>query len=73
MSEVEAIYQDGVFKPLSQVVLPENERVRLEIRSVERADVRAWLAEVRRAQQAVIEHRGHVPDSAPDIAADRRR
>jgi predicted DNA-binding antitoxin AbrB/MazE fold protein len=34
MNQIEAIYQNGVFKPLGAVGLPENERVRLRIESV---------------------------------------
>jgi predicted DNA-binding antitoxin AbrB/MazE fold protein len=34
MSQLEAVYQDGVFKPLGQVTLPQNQRVRLTVESV---------------------------------------
>ena len=30
MSQIEAIYQDGVFRPLGHVVLPDRQRVRLD-------------------------------------------
>ena len=76
MTQVDAIYQNGVFKPLQDVGLPENQRVRL---SVEPADVsevqawRAWLAEVQAFKQRIIAERGYFPDSTLDIAEDRRR
>ena len=77
--KVDAIYQSGVFKPLVPVVLPENQRVRLEITLVE-SDVRsgandmlAWLEERHRIQQSIIERHGFLPDSTPDIAEDRLR
>ena len=41
MTQVEAIYQNGVFRPLQKVGLPENQRVRLSVEPVATADVRA--------------------------------
>lgn len=73
MTQVDAIYQQGVFKPLQAVELPENRRVRLSIQPVEANDVRAWLDEVRQFQQRLIAGRGCLPDSALDIAEDRQR
>ena len=73
MTQIDAIYRDGVFKPLQQVEFQENQRVRLSIQPVEPADVRAWLAGVQAMQQRIVAERGHFPDSAPDIAEDRRR
>jgi predicted DNA-binding antitoxin AbrB/MazE fold protein len=67
---VEAIYQGGVFQPLGEVDLREHQRVRLSIQPLPE-DVRAWLAEVQQLQQRVIAERGYLPDSTPDIAADR--
>ncbi len=73
MTQIEAIYADGVFKPLRAVSLPENKRVRLSIQPVEPSDVRAWLSEVQTFQRRIVAERGCFPDSAPDIAADRAR
>ena len=73
MTQVDAIYQGGVFKPLQTVELPENRRVRLSIQPVEADDVQAWLLEVRQFQQRLIAERGYFPDSALDIAEDRQR
>ncbi len=73
MNQVDAIYQNGVFKPLQDVGLPENQRVRLSVQPIEASDVRAWLAEVQELQQRIIAERGYFPDSAVDIAEDRRR
>jgi len=73
MPEFEAIYQAGVFKPLKEVHLPENQRVLLSIRTQSVQDVGAWLTEVREFQQRIIATRGCFPDSTLDIAADRVR
>ncbi len=71
--QIEAVYQGGVFKPLSAVSLPENQHVRLSIEAIERSDIVAWLAEVQRLQRQIIDQRGYFPDSTADIAADRLR
>ena len=73
MTQVEAIYQNGVFKPLQDVGLPENQRVRLSVQPVEAGDVRAWLARIEERHQRIIAERGYFPDSTLDIAEDRRR
>jgi predicted DNA-binding antitoxin AbrB/MazE fold protein len=73
MTQVEAIYQHGMFKPLDKVGLPENQRVRLRVDAVETTDVAAWLAEVQEMRQRIIAERGYFPDSTLDIAEDRKR
>ncbi len=73
MTEVEAIFQNGVFKPLGELSFPENQRVRLSIQPLEARDAQAWLARVQERQRRIIAERGYFPDSTPDIAEDRRR
>ncbi len=74
MTLVDAIYRNGVFNPLGAVVLPENQRVRLSVQPLDADDdVRAWLARVQQRQQRIVAERGYYPDSAADIAEDRRR
>jgi predicted DNA-binding antitoxin AbrB/MazE fold protein len=73
MTQVDAIYQNGVFKPLQEVGLAENQRVRLSVQAVEVGDVAAWLARVDERQKRIIAERGYFPDSTLDIAEDRRR
>ena len=46
MTQVDAIYQNGVFKPLQDVHLPDNQRVRLSVQPVEANDVQAWYAKL---------------------------
>lgn len=71
MSQIDAIYQDGVFKPLSPIVLPENQRVQLEINPVGSAQKAAWIEAVLERKRCFVEKHGLLPDSTPDIAADR--
>jgi len=72
MTTVEAIYEDGVFKPVGPIALPEKQRVQLDIRPLD-ADALAWFAEMRQARERLAAKYGLFPDSTPDIAADRRR
>jgi predicted DNA-binding antitoxin AbrB/MazE fold protein len=72
MTAVEAVYQNGVFEPVHPVDLPENQRVRLDVRPVDAAAL-AWFAEMRLARERVAAKYGLFPDTTPDIAADRRR
>jgi predicted DNA-binding antitoxin AbrB/MazE fold protein len=73
MTQVEAIYQNGVFKPLQDVELAENQRVRLSVQPVGAGDVQAWLAEVQELRRRIVAERGYFPDSTLDIAEERRR
>ena len=73
MPVVEAIYQGGVFKPVGEVRLSENQRVLLNFQTPTGQDAAAWLAEVRELQQKIVAERGYFPDSTLDIAADRVR
>ena len=73
MTEVDAIYQNGVFRPLQELGLPDNQRVRLSVQPLGTPDVRTWLARVQQRQQRIISQRGHFPDSTTDIAEDRKR
>jgi predicted DNA-binding antitoxin AbrB/MazE fold protein len=73
MPQIDAVYQGGVFRPLAEVKLPENQRVRLNIQPIEQVDSNSWLKEVQQLQQRIVKQRGYFPDSTPDIAADRLR
>lgn len=75
MTQVDAVFQGGVFKPLGEVKLAENQRVTLNIEPVRPADVEAWLTGLEQVQRAILERRGGqpLPDSTPDIAEDRLR
>jgi predicted DNA-binding antitoxin AbrB/MazE fold protein len=73
VAQIEAIFQGGVFKPLSEVKLPENQRVTIDVRPIETEDLETWLARVQERHRKFIESRGYLPDSTPTIAEDRMR
>jgi predicted DNA-binding antitoxin AbrB/MazE fold protein len=73
MNTMDAIYTGGVFKPLGTVTLAENQRVRLTIEPTEMSAVDAWLGAVHEFQRQIIAAHGVLPDSTPEIAAERRR
>jgi predicted DNA-binding antitoxin AbrB/MazE fold protein len=73
LNYVDAIYDDGVFKPLEPVNLQNQQRVRLSIQTFDKEYVEQWLAEAQKLKDAIKKRVGVLPDSAPDIAADRLR
>jgi len=73
MTRVDAIYQDGVFRPLAPVGLEENQRVELCVEPIQKEDALAWADRVSRTRDTVAARCGVLPDSALDIAADRLR
>lgn len=73
MTCVDAIYQDGVFKPLGAVGVAENQRVHLNIELANGSDARAWLARVQSLHQQLVSQNRYLPDSTPEISADRLR
>jgi predicted DNA-binding antitoxin AbrB/MazE fold protein len=73
MTQIDAIYQEGVFKPLGPVTLSNNERVRLSIHPASPTDPLVWLEEARQFRQQLLAKHGPFPDIAGDIAADRGR
>ena len=73
MSNVEPVFQNGVFKPLVPISLPENQRVQLESYTIGNKSWTEWLKEIEPIQQSIIERQGFLPDSTPDFAEDRMR
>ena len=73
MPAIEAIYQGGVFKPLSAIDLPENQRVLISPQLKADPIAMAWLEEMKEFHARMIAERGYLPDSTPDIAEDRLR
>jgi hypothetical protein len=65
-----------VFDP--PVALPEGAEVQVEVMKSSGQDkaaveTAAWLQQVQKLQANVVSRRGPLPDSTPDIAADRVR
>jgi predicted DNA-binding antitoxin AbrB/MazE fold protein len=73
MVELEAIYENGVFRPLRAVSLPEHQRVHLIVESPSEAPIDPWVAELVAVQNRVREKYGVFPDSTTAIADDRQR
>jgi predicted DNA-binding antitoxin AbrB/MazE fold protein len=76
MTSIDAIYQDGVFKPLGKVEFAENERVHLTINKIATPeDWKTWGERVDKHLQEMLDRRGGVPlpDCTPDIAEDWMR
>lgn len=76
MQQIEAIYQDGVFKPLTRVRLKKNQHVRLSVSPttpVKKKDFRAWFRDLEKFHKEFVKKHGYLPDSAIEIAKDRRR
>lgn len=73
MNTVDAVYSNGVFKPLGDVSLSENQKVRLTIDATPPERVQEWLRNLRAFHEEVLDRRGILPDSTPEIALDRRR
>jgi predicted DNA-binding antitoxin AbrB/MazE fold protein len=70
---VDAIYENGVFRPLEPVALEENQRVSLSVEAVRREDALAWIEDAARFREEMAARYGVLPDSALDIAEDRMR
>jgi predicted DNA-binding antitoxin AbrB/MazE fold protein len=73
MIQIEAIYQNGVLKPLGETGLRENERVRITIEPVARPDLLRWLQSVQKHREEFVAKHGYLAESTPDIAEDRLR
>jgi predicted DNA-binding antitoxin AbrB/MazE fold protein len=73
VTHVEAVYEDGVFRPMKEVALPERQRVHLSIEPIRAEEAQAWLQRVRQRRQRLLEEHGCFPDGTADIAEDRRR
>jgi predicted DNA-binding antitoxin AbrB/MazE fold protein len=68
---IDAVYVDGQFRPVGEVKLPENARVRLTIQPLPSWD--EWLARTAAHREALFAKYGYFTDSAELVAADRRR
>ena len=67
---IEAIYEDGVFKPLDQVPLPEHTRIRLTL-----SPTKDWAEKFRRLLNKVHQRTRNIPPETieQDITLASRR
>lgn len=70
---VDAVYENGVFRPLGPVSLRENQRVVVCVEPPTKEDAMAWIKRVSQAREEAASRYGILPDSTIDIAADRLR
>ena len=73
MRQIDAIFRNGVFEPLSPVDSKEEQRVRLNIEPTGTESCEAWIKRVDELREAIFRRQGFLPDSAPGIAEDRMR
>jgi predicted DNA-binding antitoxin AbrB/MazE fold protein len=73
MTTIEAVFRHGVFEPLEPVNFQEEQRVKLNVEPRGAFDMESWLGGVKRLHARILDRSGLLPDSAPDIAADRLR
>ncbi len=65
---IEAIYEDGVFRPTRKVNLADRSRVRLTLVPLEEPDHRAERAEVQRQRRALLRLAGIGESGQSDIS-----
>ncbi len=68
---IDAEYVDGQFRPVTEVKLPENARVRLTVQPLPTWE--EWLARVAAHREEMFAKYGYFTDSTELVAADRRR
>jgi predicted DNA-binding antitoxin AbrB/MazE fold protein len=75
MTVIEAIYENGVFRPIEPVGLEEKQRVSLCVEPLRQDQIEAlaWIEKVSRFREQMAAEHGLLPDSTIDIAEDRMR
>ena len=73
MVQIDAVFQQGVFKPLQPVDFVEDQRVHLIVEPARQETPMEWMERVRKRSEAIAEREGVLFDSAHEIAADRLR
>ena len=72
MNIIQAIYQNGVFRPLGPLSISENQIVELSIQPA-RKDIPDWILYLRGVREGIAAGKPLFPDSALEIAKDRQR
>ena len=73
MVQIDAVFQQGVFKPLQPVDFVEDQRVHLIVEPVRQETPMEWMERVRKRREAIAKREGVFFDSAHEIALDRSR
>jgi predicted DNA-binding antitoxin AbrB/MazE fold protein len=72
---VEAIYENGLLRPLAALPLKEHQRVTVTVKDQEsdKEEMLAWLKRTAALRQSIREKFGTLPDSTLSIREDRDR
>lgn len=72
---VEAIYENGLLRPLTALPLKEHQRVTVTVaeRQFDKEAMLAWLKRTAALRQSIREQFGTLPDSTLSIREDRDR
>ncbi|HUQ72356.1 MAG TPA: antitoxin family protein [Planctomycetaceae bacterium] len=72
---VEAIYENGVLRPLQPLPLKEDQRVTVTVEEPQpdQEAMRAWLERLAASRARMREKHGELPDSTLSIREDRNR
>ena len=72
---VQAIYKDGVLRPLGPLPLQEDQRVTVTVaeQRFDKEAMLAWLKQAAAAREKMREKHGFLPDSTLSIREDRER
>ena len=73
MTTIDAIYENGIFRPIGPVSLPENARVKVTVASPPKKDILTWVKEMQAIHAEYLKSHPPMPDSTPLIAEDRNR
>jgi predicted DNA-binding antitoxin AbrB/MazE fold protein len=75
MTTVEAVYEDGIFKPVGTVALTNKQSVRLTIEVLDKSELPLdeWFEQTREFRERMRAKYGTFPDSTESIVEDRRR
>jgi len=72
---VEAIYENGLLRPLTALPLKEHQRVTVTVaeRQFDKEAMLAWLKQAAASREKMREKHGFLPDSTLSIREDRDR
>ncbi len=73
MNVISTQFTGGVFVPLEPVEIEEGTKIQVQIRSQSDLDWKEWMKSAAINRQKIMDRVGVLPDSTPEIRADRYR